>query len=70
MPKATWHAIRTHFGITAFGVGASEAAAGDALIWPHTERHYGHEELYLVLQVRALPLRRRRRGRARRWTPP
>ena len=26
---------------------------GDALIWPHTEAHYGHEELYLVLEGRA-----------------
>ena len=52
-PTATWHAIRNHFGITAFGVAATEAARGEALIWPHTEKDYGHEELYLVLTGRA-----------------
>jgi mannose-6-phosphate isomerase-like protein (cupin superfamily) len=52
-PHAKWHAIRNHFGITAFGVAATEAAQGEALIWPHTEKHYGHEELYLVLTGRA-----------------
>ena len=52
-PAGTWHAIRTYFGITAFGAGATEAAAGGSLIWPHTEKHYGQEELYLVVQGRA-----------------
>jgi mannose-6-phosphate isomerase-like protein (cupin superfamily) len=52
-PTGTWHAIRTHFGITGFGVAATEAREGESLIWPHTEAHYGHEELYLVLQGRA-----------------
>ena len=51
--RMSWHAIRNHFGITAFGVAASEAARGEALIWPHTEAHYGQEELYLVLEGRA-----------------
>ena len=48
-----WRAIRPFLGITAFGVAANEAAAGQALIFPHTESHYGHEELYLVVQGRA-----------------
>jgi mannose-6-phosphate isomerase-like protein (cupin superfamily) len=52
-PSPTWHAVRTVFRITAFGVAAAEAARGEALIWPHTEAHYGHEELYLVLEGRA-----------------
>jgi hypothetical protein len=49
-PSPTWHAIRSSLGITAFGVAATEAAAGESLIWPHTEAHYGHEELYVVLE--------------------
>jgi mannose-6-phosphate isomerase-like protein (cupin superfamily) len=48
-----WRAIRQHFGITAFGVGANEADAGQALFVAHTEAQYGHEELYLVLEGRA-----------------
>jgi mannose-6-phosphate isomerase-like protein (cupin superfamily) len=52
-PQPVWHAIRLHLGITAFGVAATEAAQGDSLIWPHTEKHYGHEELYIVLEGRA-----------------
>jgi mannose-6-phosphate isomerase-like protein (cupin superfamily) len=52
-PHPTWHAIRNHLGITAFGVAATEAARGEALIWPHTEEHYGQEEVYLVLTGRA-----------------
>ena len=52
-PSGRWHAIRTYLGITAFGVAATEAGEGESLIWPHTEAHYGHEELYLVLEGRA-----------------
>jgi mannose-6-phosphate isomerase-like protein (cupin superfamily) len=52
-PRPTWHAIRNYFRISAFGVAASEAARGESLIWPHTEAHYGHEELYVVLEGRA-----------------
>ena len=48
-----WHAIRPFLGITAFGAAANEAAAGEALIVPHTEAKYGHEELYLVVEGRA-----------------
>ena len=53
MPAGTWHAIRNAFGISAFGVAATTAAAGESLIWPHTEAHYGHEELYVMLEGRA-----------------
>lgn len=51
--SARWRAIRPYFGITAFGMAATEAAAGEALLYPHTEAHYGHEEIYLVLDGRA-----------------
>jgi mannose-6-phosphate isomerase-like protein (cupin superfamily) len=51
--SARWRAIRPFFGITAFGVAATEAAAGEALLYPHTEAQYGHEEIYVVLDGRA-----------------
>jgi quercetin dioxygenase-like cupin family protein len=51
--SARWHAIRPYLGITAFGVAATEAAEGEALLQPHTEAQYGHEELYVVLEGRA-----------------
>jgi mannose-6-phosphate isomerase-like protein (cupin superfamily) len=50
---ARWHAIRRYFGISGFGVAAAEANEGKALLYPHTEAQYGHEELYLVLEGRA-----------------
>ena len=52
-PAPAWHAIRRFFGITAFGVAAATAVDGEALIWPHTEAPYGHEELYVVVEGRA-----------------
>jgi mannose-6-phosphate isomerase-like protein (cupin superfamily) len=51
--SARWRAIRPFLGITGFGVAATEASAGEALIYPHTEAEYGHEEIYLVLEGRA-----------------
>ena len=39
--RGTWHAVRRHFGITSFGVNASEAPEGEPLIVPHDERQYG-----------------------------
>ena len=51
--RATWRAIRPYLGITGFGVAATEADEGAALLYPHTEAQYGHEELYLVLDGRA-----------------
>lgn len=41
--------VRQHFGIRAFGANAFSASAGEPLIVPHSERRYGHEELYVVL---------------------
>src|SRR5256714_9719204 len=48
--------VRHHFGITAFGVNAWTAgAAGDRIINEHDEDEPdGNEELYLVLQGRAV----------------
>ena len=34
-------------------IPSDEAAAGAALIQPHTETAYGHEELYVVMEGRA-----------------
>jgi mannose-6-phosphate isomerase-like protein (cupin superfamily) len=51
--SARWRAIRPFLGITAFGVATTEAAEGEALLYPHTEAQYGHEEIYLVLEGRA-----------------
>jgi mannose-6-phosphate isomerase-like protein (cupin superfamily) len=51
--RPAWHAIRPFLGISAFGIAATEARAGEALIWPHTEETYGHEEVYVVLEGRA-----------------
>jgi len=51
---AGWRSIRHFFGISGFGVNASEAAAGDELVVPHDELEFGgQEELYLVLRGRA-----------------
>ena len=49
-----WHSIRTHFGITSFGVNAYEAGAGEELVVAHDETDYGgQEELYHVVRGRA-----------------
>jgi uncharacterized cupin superfamily protein len=51
---ARWHSIGTHFGITAFGIAANEADAGEELIVPHDETTFGgQEELYVVVRGRA-----------------
>jgi mannose-6-phosphate isomerase-like protein (cupin superfamily) len=47
-----WHAVREFLGVTAFGVAAAEAAAGNALIYAHHEVPYEQEELYLVFEGR------------------
>lgn len=53
----SWHRIRSHFGIEAFGVNAWTAtAAGQQLISEHDElggRAGAHEELYVVMRGRA-----------------
>lgn len=48
-----WRSIGSYFGITSFGVNASEAAAGDELITAHDEALVGQEELYLLTRGRA-----------------
>jgi mannose-6-phosphate isomerase-like protein (cupin superfamily) len=49
-----WHSIRSHFGITAFGVNAYEAEAGEELVVAHDETDFGgQEELYYVVRGRA-----------------
>jgi mannose-6-phosphate isomerase-like protein (cupin superfamily) len=49
-----WRPVRRRFGIRAFGVNAYTAeTAGDDVVEDHTEKTYGHEELYLVLSGRA-----------------
>ena len=53
----TWHRIRSHFGVEAFGINAWTATEdGQTLIGEHDEVGTGanrHEELYLILEGRA-----------------
>jgi mannose-6-phosphate isomerase-like protein (cupin superfamily) len=51
----TWHPVRAHLGVRAFGCNAYSAAeAGDDVVEPHTESpEYNHEELYFVARGRA-----------------
>jgi mannose-6-phosphate isomerase-like protein (cupin superfamily) len=51
----TWHPVRAHLGIRAFGCNAYSAErVGDDVIEPHTESpEYNHEELYFVARGRA-----------------
>ena len=50
-----WRPVRRRFDIRAFGVNAySPREAGAQVIEEHTEKMYGHEEIYLVLRGRAL----------------
>jgi hypothetical protein len=49
-----WRPVRRRFGIKAFGVNAySPREAGAQVIEEHTEKTYGHDEIYLVLRGRA-----------------
>jgi mannose-6-phosphate isomerase-like protein (cupin superfamily) len=52
----TWHPVRAHLGIRAFGCNAYSAQrVGDDVIEPHTESaELGHEELYFVARGRAI----------------
>jgi tetratricopeptide (TPR) repeat protein len=53
--REPWRPIRHHFGITAFGINAWTArSAGDRIINEHDEADDSSEELYLVLQGRAV----------------
>ena len=50
-----WRPVRSALGVTAFGINAYTAAsAGDEVVEDHDERKLGHEEVYVVLQGRAL----------------
>jgi hypothetical protein len=53
--RSPYRAVRHHFGITSFGVNTWTArAAGDRIINEHDEADDESEELYLVLQGRAV----------------
>jgi hypothetical protein len=51
----TWHPVRAHFGLRAFGTNAYTAEqAGEDVVEPHTESpQLAHEELYFVAAGRA-----------------
>jgi mannose-6-phosphate isomerase-like protein (cupin superfamily) len=51
----TWHPVRAHLGVRAFGTNAYSAQrVGDDVVEPHTESpELGHEELYFVARGRA-----------------
>jgi hypothetical protein len=51
----TWHPVRAHLGLRAFGANAYTATeVGDDVVEPHTESpELGHEELYFVARGRA-----------------
>jgi mannose-6-phosphate isomerase-like protein (cupin superfamily) len=51
----TWHPVRAHLGLRAFGANAYTAQrVGDDVVEPHTESaEIGHEELYFVARGRA-----------------
>jgi mannose-6-phosphate isomerase-like protein (cupin superfamily) len=49
-----WRPVRRTLDVGAFGINAYIAPkAGDDVVEEHTEKTYGHEELYLVLSGRA-----------------
>ena len=49
-----WRAVRSRFGIGAFGVNAwTGREPGDRILEEHTEAGEGHEELYVVVAGRA-----------------
>ena len=53
--SGSWTRVRGHFGIEAFGVnGWTAGASGDEVISDHNEERSGHEELYVVLDGRAI----------------
>src|SRR5919112_4146561 len=54
--RCPWRPVRHHFGITAFGVNTwTGREVGDRIINEHDEAEPdGNEELYLVLQGRAV----------------
>jgi mannose-6-phosphate isomerase-like protein (cupin superfamily) len=48
-----WRPIRSRLGIRAFGTNAYTANVGAEIVEEHTERTYGHEEMYVVVRGRA-----------------
>jgi tetratricopeptide (TPR) repeat protein len=48
-----WLPLRHTLGVTALGVNAYTASAGEDVIEEHTEEGSGHEELYVVVSGRA-----------------
>jgi hypothetical protein len=51
---ASWHPVRHHLGVEAFGINAYTAnAVGDVVIQDHDEADLGHQELYFVARGRA-----------------
>ena len=49
-----WRPVRRTLGVGAFGINSYVAPnAGDDVVEEHTEKTYGHEELYVVLSGRA-----------------
>ena len=53
--REPWRPVRHHFGLTAFGINAwTGREAGDRIINEHDESDDGNEELYLVMQGRAV----------------
>ena len=54
MQGLEWRPIRRRFGIRAFGVNAYTAEKpGDWVVEEHTEKQFGHEELYFVVRGHA-----------------
>jgi mannose-6-phosphate isomerase-like protein (cupin superfamily) len=50
----TWHPVRAHLGVRAFGTNAYSAEeVGRDVVEPHTETGTGDEELYFVARGRA-----------------
>src|SRR6476619_4626884 len=50
-----WRPLRRTLGVRAFGINAYTAAnPGDDVVEEHTETGLGHEEIYVVLQGRAM----------------
>jgi Cupin domain/Tetratricopeptide repeat len=53
MPEGfVWRPVRRHFGIRAFGTNAYTPGASGQVVEEHTEKVYGHEEIYVVLRGR------------------
>ena len=64
----TWHPVRAHLGVRAFGTNAYTARnVGDDVVEPHDENpDLAHEELYFVARGRATVHRSTARATTRR----